>query len=207
MELLNIKDLSIRHKEQILFNKFNLKIQSNTKLGIYAPTGCGKSTLLNLISGCIAENSNLSISGIIQKKDNLQISYVFQDLRLLENISVFDNVFIPLKNCYKKEIAKTKTQKILQSVFLSDKINQKVSNLSGGEKQRVAIARALSFPFDLLLLDEAFHAQDENKKQELLSLTKKIVDQSKKALIMVSHNKSELESLCEQIIDESMFYL
>ena len=113
----------------------------------------------------------------------MQISYVFQDLRLLENISVFDNVFIPLKNCYKKEVAKTKTQKILQSVFLSDKINQKVSNLSGGEKQRVAIARALSFPFDLLLLDEAFHAQDENKKQELLSLTKKIVDQSKKATI------------------------
>ena len=65
----------------------------------------------------------------------------------------------------------------------------------------------MSFPFDLLLSDEAFHAQDENKKQELLSLTKKIVDQSKKALIMVSHNKSELESLCEQIIDESMFYL
>ena len=68
MELLNIKDLSIKHKEQILFNKFNLTIQSNTKLGIFAPTGCGKSTLLNLISGCIAENSNLSISDIIQNQ-------------------------------------------------------------------------------------------------------------------------------------------
>ena len=51
--------------------------------------------------------NNTNILNLIQKKDNLQVSYVFQDLRLLENISVFDNVFIPLKNCYKKEVAKT----------------------------------------------------------------------------------------------------
>ena len=205
MELLKIENLSIKNKEKILFNNFNLQINDDTKLGIYAPSGSGKSTLLNYISDNLINNTDLQILGHLQKKENLKISYVYQDFRLLEHISVFENVYLPLENVYKKNEAKKIALDILNKVFLEDKINQKVKNLSGGEKQRVAIARAFSFPFDLLLLDEAFHAQDKIKKQKLLLLTKNLIKNSNKALIMVSHNKEELQELCDKIIDESSF--
>ena len=126
-------------------------------------------------------------------------------MRLIENLTVFENVYLPLKSIYEKEKAKEIATEYINKFFLGPKINQKVFRLSGGEKQRVAISRAFSFPCHLLLLDEPFHSQDSEKKDFFLNFTKNFINQQNITLLMISHDKNELNFLCEKIIDETMF--
>ncbi len=205
MELINIENLTIKKNENYLLKNFNLLVNEKEKIGIFAPTGSGKSTLLNYIANVLPEQNDFQISGELHNIQNLKISYVFQDLRLLEHLTVFENVFMPLKNIYQKEKAQKIATEILDQFFLGEKKNQKVLKLSGGEKQRVALARAFSFPCNLLLLDEPFHSQDEHKKEFFINFTKKFIEEKKIALILISHDRTELEFLCEKIIEEKMF--
>lgn len=205
MQLVEIDNLTIKKSENFLFKDFNLSLKQGEKFGIFAPTGSGKSTLLNYIAQILPSKNDFEISGNLITKNDLRISYVFQDLRLIENLTVFENVFLPLKNIYGKEKAKEIATDYINKFFLGEKLNQKVYKLSGGEKQRVAISRAFSFPCDLLLLDEPFHSQDNEKKDFFLTFTKNFINQKKITLLMISHDKNELHFLCEKIIDETMF--
>ena len=100
MELINIENLTIKKNENYLLKNFNLLVNEKEKIGIFAPTGSGKSTLLNYIANILPEQNDFQISGELHKIQNLKISYVFQDLRLLEHLTVFENVFMLLKNIY-----------------------------------------------------------------------------------------------------------
>lgn len=205
MQVVKINNLTIKKAENFLFKDFNFSLQQGEKVGIFAPTGTGKSTLLNYIAQILPLKNDFEISGDLLTKNDLKISYVFQDLRLIENLTVFENVYLPLKNIYGKEKAKEIATEYINKFFLGPKINQKVFRLSGGEKQRVAISRAFSFPCDLLLLDEPFHSQDSEKKDFFLNFTKNFINQQNITLLMISHDKNELNFLCEKIIDETMF--
>lgn len=205
MQVVKINNLTIKKSENFLFKDFNFSLQQGEKVGIFAPTGTGKSTLLNYIAQILPLKNDFEISGDLLTKNDLKISYVFQDLRLIENLTVFENVYLPLKNIYGKEKAKEIATEYINKFFLGPKINQKVFRLSGGEKQRVAISRAFSFPCHLLLLDEPFHSQDSEKKDFFLNFTQNFINQQNITLLMISHDKNELNFLCEKIIDETMF--
>lgn len=205
MQVVKINNLTIKKSENFLFKDFNFSLQQGEKVGIFAPTGTGKSTLLNYIAQILPLKNDFEISGDLLTKNDLKISYVFQDLRLIENLTVFENVYLPLKNIYGKEKAKEIATEYINKFFLGQKINQKVFRLSGGEKQRVAISRAFPFPCHLLLLDEPFHSQDSEKKDFFLNFTKNFINQQNITLLMISHDKNELNFLCEKIIDETMF--
>lgn len=210
MDILRIEDLSIVLKQdnKNLFKNFNLSVSEGEIIGIFAQTGSGKSTLLNVISG-INLSDNFIVQGKIevnQNNDNNEktgISYVFQDNRLLKNLSVIENINLVLKKSEKE--SKNKIETLLEKLWLEEKINEKVKNLSGGEKQRVSIARAFAYPSKLLLMDEPFSSQDEGKKSQLIEITKNIIEKEKRCAIIVSHNKKELEQICTSIIEQNMF--
>ena len=130
MQVVKINNLTIKKSENFLFKDFNFSLQQGEKVGIFAPTGTGKSTLLNYIAQILPLKNDFEISGDLLTKNDLKISYVFQDLRLIENLTVFENVYLPLKNIYGKEKAKEIATEYINKFFLGPKINQKVYQLT-----------------------------------------------------------------------------
>lgn len=182
----SIKNLTLKNGNKTLLENFTLEIFQNQIIGIFAPTGTGKTTLLNYIS------------------ENFQsVSYAYQDLRLLNLFSPFKNVILPLENKLSKSEAKVKAEKWLNDFELSDKKFLSCEKLSGGEKQRVCLARAFAYPAELLLLDEPFSSQDQEKKEKFLNITKEFIKNGESACIIVSHDKKDLEKICHKILELS----
>lgn len=222
--LLQISQLTIRQKDNILFQNFKLTLGANEdkgdspsvnvvngdRLGIYAPTGTGKTTLLNWIAGKMPEGDAIQIEGKLEKSEKLTISYVFQEPRLIPSVTVLKNVMLPLERAGGnskggKKKAEEKARAMLEKLFLGDKLDSMPEKLSGGEKQRASIARAFAYPGKLLLMDEPFHSQDDEKRSLLIEITKKLVEEESRALIIISHNKEDLEELGCRIITEKDF--
>ena len=207
--LLQIENLTIMQEENALFRNFNLSVADNDRLGIFAPTGTGKTTLLNWLAGIMPreaeKNGIIKTEGKLVKQEKLTVSYVFQEPRLIPSVSVLKNITLPVEKMYGKDEAVKKASLLLEKLFLKDKLNSMPEKLSGGEKQRVAIARAFAYPGKLLLMDEPFHSQDEEKRNLLIELTKEIIEAENRALIIISHNKSDLDKLGCRIIPEKDF--
>lgn len=181
MSKIEINDLCIAYENKTIFSHFDFFVEDKEIVGIFSPSGSGKTTLLNYIS----QNYN-------------SVSYAYQDLRLLENITVFKNLEIPLNKMTKND-ARTKILELLKELHIEDKKNQRIKELSGGERQLVSLARALLYNSEILLLDECFNSLDENKKNIALEVTKKQLNINPRTTIIVSHNKKDLVFLCNRI--------
>ncbi|MCR4735396.1 MAG: ATP-binding cassette domain-containing protein [Treponema sp.] len=196
--ILEIKGLCLKAGPLVIINNFSLELERGKILGLYSPTGSGKTSILNYIAGLL--DKKLIQSGSLELASDTLISYAFQNFRLLENLSVYENLKVPLTGRIKEEVPdlENKINSILNSFGLIEKKNLKASFLSGGEKQRLSLARALIFPSNLLLIDEAFNALSEDVKKDCLLVTKNLLQN--RSAILVSHCKSDLEFLCNSII-------
>lgn len=161
----NLQEESISYGEFTVLNNFSLSIKKGEKVALLGKSGSGKSTLLKHLYNLEKENC----------------TYIPQELGLVNNLSVFHNVYISkldenslftnLRNLilpsqqYKNEISK-----VLKEVELEDKIHSKIINLSGGQKQRCAISRAVFDKKQILLADEPISALDEHLSDEILKL-------------------------------------
>lgn len=191
MNIINIHDFNLSYDSVQLFKNFNFSVEKGKSVGVFGPTGTGKTSLLNKI-----------IEDYISK---YKIAYVFQDNKLLENFSVKKNIILPLKNIFPKEECDKKVADILDFVNLKNMEDKKVSVLSGGEHQRVNIARAFAYvsaaKCNILLMDEPFSAQDDVNRENLINLTKKIATENNVTTVVVSHNRDDLDKLCDYVID------
>ncbi|MCQ2592217.1 MAG: ATP-binding cassette domain-containing protein [Treponema sp.] len=198
--ILQIKDFTLKNKGEFLINNFSLELFPGSLLGIIGPTGCGKTSLLNCICD-FALPDGFEKSGFITKNGNARVSRVFQENRLLENLTVVKNVMLPLENIMKKSLAEEMAEEMVEKLNIKGKSAEIVKKLSGGEKQRCAIARALAFPSKILLMDEPFSAQDEVNKKQILSFTRELILNNNMCGIVVSHNRADLDCICEKIIE------
>ena len=183
----------------------DLELQAGQTAAILGPSGSGKSTLLNIISGIEPQSEgdvffkDFDFSKLTQKeKDQLRFEkfgFVFQQFNLLSHLNVFENVLFPLE-LKKIPQAEEKAKKFLDSVGLSHRLNHFPPTLSGGEKQRVAIARALAGGPELILADEPSGSLDEESGKNIMDLFFGLVEESKCALLMVTHNP-ELAEHCD----------
>lgn len=185
----------------VIFKDFDLTLDSSKFITILGRSGSGKSTLLNIIGTIEKPNSgNVIIDDMdvlklsdkeLAKFRNEKIGYVFQSFFLETSLSVLDNVCLPLaiKGIKRKE-REERAKKILNDLGLSNKCNEIISKLSGGEAQRVAIARALVNNPDIILADEPTGNLDYESGQEVMRILRKIVDDSK-TVILVTHNKED----------------
>jgi len=155
-------------------------------IGFFGPTGSGKTTELNRIA-----------KELITKNET--VSYVFQDNQLIENLSVLKNVILPLENKGLNEDTELTALKWIENFKLHGKEEQLCGTLSGGEKQRVGVARAFAYNGNTFLLDEPFSAQDDENKMIIMQYIKSAVSGGK-TVYLVSHNKEDLEQLCNEII-------
>jgi len=178
----------------------NLNIEKGDFVSLMGASGSGKSTLLYLIGGLdkefegdiLIDGSNISkLKEKEMSKIRLsKIGFIFQFYNLVQNLSVEDNIMLPVTMSgksvseYKKKMAD-----ILEIVGLSDKRKSKPSQLSGGQQQRVAIARAILGEPEILLADEATGNLDTVAGAEIMELFKKINDEKKITILQVTHSE------------------
>lgn len=187
----------------------NLTIQKGDIYGIIGYSGAGKSTLVRLINflekptqgNVIIQNQLLNqLSNPQLRQVRRKIGMIFQHFNLLESKTVYENIAIPLVLIKKdKQAIKQKVYELLEFVGLSDKAHSYPKELSGGQKQRIGIARALANDPDILLCDEATSALDPQTTQSILELIKKINDQYKITVVLITHEMHVIEQVCHKV--------
>jgi len=174
----------------------DLEIKKGEFVSIIGPSGSGKSTLLNMIGALdTAGEGVVNVAGIdLTKTKDLsefrsnEIGFVFQLHNLIPNLTVLENVQIPMlgTGVSGKEMEK-RALDLLKSVNLESKVNQRPTKLSGGERQRVAIARALVNHPSIILADEPTGALDSKTGDIILDLLKDLHKKENVTLVMVTH--------------------
>lgn len=216
IEIKNLKKIfKSKNNEITALDNINLQIFEGEIFGIIGLSGAGKSTLvrcMNLLEkptkgNVIFDNNDLST---LKHKELLKIrqsiGMIFQQFNLLMQRNALDNICFPLEiSGISKKEARIKAIELLKIVGLEDKANSYPSQLSGGQKQRIAIARAIATNPKVLLCDEATSALDPNTTNSILSLLKQINKQLKITIVIITHEMSIIEQICERvaIIDKS----
>ena len=199
-----------RNKIHVI-NHTTIETESTGLVALLGPSGCGKTTLLNVIGGLdkvgkgkIYINGQKISSRFMHKVDKIRnnnIGYIFQDYKLIENLSVYDNVAFVLKMLGikdKKEI-KEKVEYVLDCVGMLRYKRRPASMLSGGERQRVGIARALVKDPNIILADEPTGNLDSKNSLEIMRIIKAISE--KKLVILVTHEQELARFYATRIIE------
>ena len=188
---------------KILFKDFNFHIEGGEFVCFSGESGAGKTTLLNII-GLLEpiDSGKLLINGREYKtnKDKRkfyaeEVGFLFQNFALLENKTVEQN----LKIVKAKGDLSYRIDESLKIVGLTDKMNNKVYTLSGGEQQRIALARLILKPCNIILADEPTGSLDKRNAELVIGLLKKINSMGK-TVIIVSHDEYVKDS-ADRIIE------
>ena len=210
MEFISLKDVLKQYDngEVTALNHIDLAIEKGSFVSIIGPSGSGKSTLLNMLGALDNPDSGeIIIDGIdLSKEKDLsdfrreKIGFVFQLHNLLPNLTVKENVEIPLVGSGLSENEKEKRAlTYIESVGLLDKKDNKPNKLSGGQRQRVAIARALVNNPSIILADEPTGSLDSKTGQMVLDILKNMHQKYNATLIIVTHD-IEVAKLAERTI-------
>jgi ABC-type Fe3+/spermidine/putrescine transport system ATPase subunit len=208
--LIELKNISLTYKNNIIIKNLNLHIEKGERLVILGASGSGKTTLLRLIAGFTAPTfGEIEIDNKIVSKDKeilvpphlRGIGMVFQDLALWPHMNVKENISFGLKinKTSKKEIEK-KVKEMLSLVGLDRFENKKIDELSGGEQQRVALARSLIVLPKILLMDEPLSSLNRELN---IKLSKEILTLQEKfgfTLVYVTHNEDEAKKIASKMI-------
>lgn len=188
-------------KRQIL-NNVSLEVNQGDILGFIGPNGAGKTTTIKLILGLQSIDSGaVKINGYdIQKefeKAIEKVGTIVENPDLYMYLSGYDNLKL-ISNMY-KNINKKRIDEVVKLVKLEQRINDKVSKYSLGMRQRLGIAQALLHKPNLLILDEPTNGLDPEGIKELRELIKDLAEKENMAIVISSHNLSELESFCNKV--------
>ena len=194
----------------IALNNINLEVKDGEFIAVLGMSGSGKTTLLNLIGGLdkptkgeiLIDDVDLSKMNDkdLSRFKNENIGYIFQMFYLEPSFSIYENISIPLIiNGKKKKEYDNKIFELLKLVKLDDKINKKVSLLSGGEKQRVCIARALANDPKYILADEPTGSLDTLNGEIVLDYLK-LLNGKGKTIIFITHNEEFAYKYADRII-------
>ncbi len=177
----------------------DLDVAEGDYLAIMGPSGSGKTTLMNLI-GCldVPTSGSYLLGGReitkcsgkeLAEVRNKEIGFVFQSFHLLPKLTALDNVALPLLyGGVKKEERRERARAALETVGLSDRVDHRPDQLSGGQCQRVAIARAIVGKPRLLLADEPTGALDSASGAQVMELFRQLHDAGS-TIIMITHDR------------------
>ncbi|NFR25615.1 ATP-binding cassette domain-containing protein [Clostridium sporogenes] len=198
------KSFKVGKEEVNVLKNINLDIYKGKFLSIMGPSGCGKSTLLYLLGGLDKPTSgniyinNKEISKLsdrdISKVRRRELGFVFQFYNLVQNLSVEDNILLPiLLDGGKPKKYEKQLKEILDIIKMNHKRKAIPRELSGGQQQRVAIARALIHNPYLILADEPIGNLDSKTGTEIMKLFKEINREKGLTIVNVAHSRESAE--------------
>lgn len=189
----------------------NLEVYPGEIVAIAGPSGVGKTTLLRTIAGLIRPISGkLEVCGQVSpfKPGKGVLGYVPQRLGLIRHTSVMHNVMIGANAGHNKSfwsllpssLAKKNALESIDSMGLSDKLNEPIRRLSGGQQRRVATARTLAQKPSLIMADEFLSELDEETMNMVLKEVTDYVRKSGAALLVVEHDISRAKSMADRLL-------
>lgn len=200
-----------KRNEIHVINDISLSLPDSGLVALLGESGCGKTTMLNAIGGLdkirkgkIYINGKKISSRFSPKVDkirNLNVGYIFQDYKLMDDMTVFDNVALALKlvGIKDKKEVKERVEYVLDKVGILRYRYRPASTLSGGERQRVGIARALVKNPDIILADEPTGNLDSRNSVEIMNIIKKI--SKDRLVILVTHERPLAKFYASRIIE------
>ncbi|EKQ54691.1 MAG: ABC-type antimicrobial peptide transport system, ATPase component [Methanobacterium sp. Maddingley MBC34] len=209
--IIEIHDLKKSYDDGTIkaLNGLNLEVKDGEFLSIMGPSGSGKSTLLNMIGALdVADEGSISVAGIdlmktkeLSKFRSKEIGFVFQMHNLIPNLTIQENVEIPM---YGTDLTSSqmreRAMELLKAVGLEDRVDQIPTKLSGGERQRVAIARALVNRPSIILADEPTGSLDSQTGDVILKLLRDLHEKENVTLVMVTH-EPYVGNMAERIVN------
>ncbi len=187
--------------ETVALNKLTLEVKEGEFVAVMGPSGCGKSTLLNIL-GLLddPDKGSFVFNGIEvahfneRKRADLRkhnIGFVFQSFNLIDELTVFENVELPLiYTGVKADERKKRVEQVLDKVQIMHRRNHYPQQLSGGQQQRVAVARAVVNHPKLILADEPTGNLDSNNGNEVMELLTELNEQGT-TIVMVTHSEHD----------------
>lgn len=206
MNAIEVKNLNKSFKlgkndEVKVLKNLNFTVKKGSFLSIMGPSGCGKSTLLYLLGGLDNPTSGvINVNGrdisTLKEKEKAkmkrrEVGFVFQFYNLVPNLTIEDNILLPLLMDGKKiKNYKEDLDNILNLVGLKEKRKMTPRELSGGQQQRVAIARALLFKPEIILADEPIGNLDSKTGESIMELFRDINKKFGTTIVQVTHAES-----------------
>ncbi|PHI20836.1 macrolide ABC transporter ATP-binding protein [Lewinellaceae bacterium SD302] len=203
--MINIQNVSKVYRtdtiETLALQDINLQVAKGEFLSIMGPSGCGKSTLLNIM-GLIDEPSSgqveldgRGVSDYNSRKTarfrNEQLGFIFQSFHLINDLSVIDNVELPM--LYRPDVSAKQRKELsaeaLAAVGLANRQSHFPSQLSGGQRQRVAIARAVVGKPNIILADEPTGNLDSQMGDEVMQILIDLNENMGTTIVMVTHDE------------------
>ena len=184
----------------------NFTIEDGQFFVLLGPSGAGKTTTLRCIAGLEKiDNGSILFNDESVTEDqpaSRDVCFVFQQYSLYPHYSVYENLAFPLRSPMRKlpeEEIKTKVENIASMLKISNKLNNKATQLSGGEMQRVAIGRALVREPNLYLMDEPLSSLDAKLRESLRVELKNIQTNLNSTILYVTHDQAEATTLADKI--------
>ncbi len=204
--LMKIEGLTVIYradeKETLAVDNLSLDVKKGELISIVGPSGCGKSTILRCIAGLLQPTSGkISIGGQPCTTAGSDRGMVFQDFALFPWLSVRKNIEFGLEIAgVPKEERRQRSDRYLKAMGLQDFADSRVHELSGGMKQRVGIARAMIMHPAVILMDEPFGALDAQTRNILQESLVKVLQNSHRTIIFVTHSVDEALYLSDRVI-------
>lgn len=197
MRLIEVTNLTKSFGEETVLKNFSMTLEEGEIVAVMGSSGRGKSTLLNILGGLDKEYSGtVQYAPEVFRETEIPFPFVFQESHsLLPWKSVEENVRIA-----GKQLTQARIEEALTSVGLFEHRKKKPGELSGGMKQRVSLARALVCNAKVMLLDEPFASLDEEMRRKLQELIRDLSRSKNIAMVLVTHERSEADTLADRII-------
>jgi simple sugar transport system ATP-binding protein len=212
-DVLRVEHIAKRFGPVTALRDVNLHLKKGEVLGLLGDNGAGKSTLIKILAGFQKQDSGeMFLHGKPYAPKNVDdgrakgIDTVFQDLALIDELSVYHNLYLRrerllkpfplLANRQMKREARTALDEIGINI---PRIDVAVARLSGGQRQAIAVARTVNGDADIILLDEPLAAMGAKEGAQILDLVARLKDEGKVSIIMILHNYVHVLQACDRV--------
>lgn len=200
---LQVKSLSVAYGEFQALKNLNITVQKGELVGVIGPNGAGKTSFIKALCGRVDSTGEIILAGQVLKRgqDRRQkISLVPQDIGLYPRLTVNENLGVISRLLgVKSDMRARGIENALKVIGLTAKANSLVQDLSGGMKRRVNVAAAIMHDPELIIFDEPTAGVDIPARDELHRLARNLAEKGK-AVLLVTHELNQAESLCDKIL-------